>query len=66
MTQVTSLNAGVEGVLRDILRNLKEGVGVSLTRNRHPVGPYSKTMPRLLWQSSRGGVERNMRAGVGV
>ena len=51
MTQVTSLNAGVEGVLRDIARNLKEGVGVSLTRNRHPVGPYSKTMPRLLWQS---------------
>jgi len=23
----------------------------SLIRNRHPVGPYSRTMPRLLWRS---------------
>ena len=23
-------------------------VGTSLIRNRHPVGPYSRTMPRLL------------------
>ena len=25
--------------------------GTSLIRNRHPVGPYSRTMPRLLWWS---------------
>ena len=25
--------------------------GSSLIRNRHPVGPYSRTMPRLLWRS---------------
>ena len=25
--------------------------GTSLVRNRHPVGPYSGTMPRLLWWS---------------
>ena len=25
--------------------------GTSLIRNRHPVGPYSRTMPRLLWRS---------------
>ena len=23
----------------------------SLIRNRHPVGPYRRTMPRLLWRS---------------
>ena len=27
----------------------------SLVRNRHPVGPYSRTMPRLLWQFQGGG-----------
>ena len=27
----------------------------SLIRNRHPVGPYSRTMPGLLWCSSGGG-----------
>ena len=25
--------------------------GTSLIRNRHPEGPYSRTMPRLLWRS---------------
>ena len=25
--------------------------GTSLTRHRHPVGPYSGTMPRLLWRA---------------
>jgi len=30
--------------------------GTSLIRNRHPVGPYSRTMPRLLWRSWGGGV----------
>jgi len=25
--------------------------GTSLIRNRHPVGPYSRIMPRLLWRS---------------
>ena len=24
--------------------------GTSIIRNRHPVGPYSRTMPRLLWR----------------
>ena len=27
----------------------------SLMRNRHPVGPYRGTMPRLLWRSYGGG-----------
>ena len=27
----------------------------SLTRTRHPVGPYSRTMPMLLWRSWGGG-----------
>ena len=27
--------------------------GTSLIRNRHPVGPYNRTMPRLLWRSWR-------------
>ena len=26
----------------------------SLIRNRQPVGPYSRTMPRLLWRSKGG------------
>ena len=25
--------------------------GTPLIRNRNPVGPYSRTMPRLLWRS---------------
>jgi len=25
--------------------------GTSLIRNRHPLGPYSRTMPRLPWRS---------------
>jgi len=25
--------------------------GTSLVRNRHPVGPYNRPMPRLLWRS---------------
>ena len=25
--------------------------GTSLIRNRHPVGPYSRTLPKLLWLS---------------
>jgi len=25
--------------------------GTSLIRNRHPIGPYSRAMPRLLWRS---------------
>jgi len=29
--------------------------GTSLIRKRHPVGPYSRTMPRLLWRSWGGG-----------
>jgi len=29
--------------------------GASLIRNRHLVGPYSRTMPRLLWWSYGGG-----------
>ena len=29
--------------------------GTSLIRNRHPVGPYRRTMPRLLWRSLEGG-----------
>jgi len=29
--------------------------GTSLIRNHHPVGPYSRTMPRLLWRSWGGG-----------
>jgi len=28
--------------------------GTSLIRNRHPVGPYSRTMSRLLWRSLGG------------
>jgi hypothetical protein len=27
----------------------------SSLRNRHPVGPYSRTMPELLWRSYGGG-----------
>ena len=29
--------------------------GTSLIRNRHPVGPYRRTIPRLLWRSWGGG-----------
>ena len=29
--------------------------GTSLIRNRRTLGPYSRTMPRALWGSSRGG-----------
>ena len=29
--------------------------GTSLKRSRHPVGPYSRTVPRLLWRSWGGG-----------
>jgi len=29
--------------------------GTSLIRNRHPVGPYRRNMPRLLWRSTGGG-----------
>ena len=29
--------------------------GTSFIRNRHPAGPYSRTMPRLLWRSYGGG-----------
>ena len=25
--------------------------GISLIRNRHPVGPYRRALPRLLWRS---------------
>jgi len=28
--------------------------GTSLRRNRHPFGPSSRTMPRLLWRSWKG------------
>ena len=28
--------------------------GTSLIRKHHPVGPYSTTMPRLLWRSEGG------------
>ena len=31
-------------------------MGPSLIRNRHPVGPYSRTMPRALWWSWGGGM----------
>jgi len=29
--------------------------GTSPIKNYHPVGPYSRTMPRLLWRSRGGG-----------
>ena len=29
--------------------------GTSLIRNRHPIGPYRRTMPRLVWRSLGGG-----------
>ena len=28
--------------------------GISLIRNRHPIEPYSRTMPKVLWWSYRG------------
>ena len=37
----------------------------SLIRNRHPVGPYSRTMPRLLWWCE-GGVAVSFERGTPV
>ena len=34
-----------------VSRQFHSNRGTSLIRNRHPVGPYSRTMPRLLWRS---------------
>jgi len=55
-----ALGGGVEGVLRD-----KTYRGTSLIRNRHPVGPYSRTMPRLIWWCW-GGVEVSYERGTPV
>ena len=39
----------------DMFTLLSQHRGTSLIRNCHPVGPYSRTLPRLLWPFYRGG-----------
>jgi hypothetical protein len=38
------------------LPSLEAYRGTSLVRNRHPVGPYSRNMPRALRRSQEGGL----------
>ena len=48
-----SLYEGPPGwpVLARCGRAVRSYRGTSLIRNRHPVGPYSRTMPRLIWRA---------------
>jgi len=70
--KVQGLGSGVEGLgvkLQGDGRPQAERAyrGTSLVRNRHPVGPYSRTMPRLLWWPRGGGAvsyERGTPVGV--